>query len=122
MPRAPRKCPNPGCENRITTSRYCPEHTTWHWPKNTPRGAEHSAWARAVLKRDKRHCQIQGPNCTGVATEADHILNRKRGGKDTLNNGQAVCTTCHAEKTKGEALHGLRAAYGNTDPDEPAPF
>lgn len=71
---------------------------------------EHRAWRHAVLTRDHHRCQIQGPGCTGTATEADHITEVADGGHSTLENGQAVCHTCHAAKT---AKHANRKRWAN---------
>lgn len=117
MPRAPRQCAGPGCENRITgATRYCADHTTHHWTNggasrtSTP---EHRTWAANVLRRHPR-CQIKGPRCTGKASIADHIVPDAEGGKLTPSNGQGVCATCHKTKTAAEATAGLRRAYGHT--------
>ncbi|WP_281289339.1 HNH endonuclease [Nocardia brasiliensis] len=42
-----------------------------------------------------------------MATEVDHIVNRKSYGSDALDNLQAVCADCHKLKTHGES----RAAW-----------
>lgn len=122
MPRAPRKCPREGCTNRITSTRYCPEHTTWHWSPNSSRDAAHRAWAKAVKIRDKYMCQINGPDCLTRGTIADHIIPVAEGGKDTLPNGRCVCENCDREKVRAEATRGIRRANGNDTPEEPAPF
>lgn len=113
MPRAPRRCPHPGCENRITNTRYCEDHTTHHWDRpGNQRGPEHYRWRKAVLTRDKGVCQIRGPHCTHRATEADHIINIAEGGAEfDIDNGRAACAPCHAEKTKQEAIRGLRRRF-----------
>jgi 5-methylcytosine-specific restriction protein A len=126
MPRAPRKCPRPGCDARITNRRYCPEHTEYHWVKGASRTGtrEHRLWQAAVLKRDRYQCQINGPKCIRHATIADHIRNVAEGGKTLMSNGQAACKSCSDEKTQAEATRGLRRAFGLTPPpsEQPAPF
>ena len=107
MPRAPRKCPTPGCENRIPgggRNRYCETHTTHHWGGGgSQRGWQHEKWAKAIKARD-RTCQLRYPGCTGNADEADHIHNIKSGGQRySLTNGQGACTHCHGIKTRREA-------------------
>ena len=112
MPRAPRACPVPGCQNRITHRRYCETHTTYGWTgRSHATGAAHDRWRKAVLTRDKHQCQLRYSTCTGKATEADHIINVKAGGNRTdVTNGQATCTNCHKRKTQAEAT----AARANT--------
>ncbi|WP_363319497.1 HNH endonuclease [Leifsonia williamsii] len=116
MPRAPRKCPTPGCENRITNQRYCYEHTPINWAYGTDRTNTplHREWRAAVLQRCGGRCEIRGPKCTGKATEADHITPVAEGGTYTLSNGQGACTTCHAAKTKQEAARGRTRAFTGT--------
>lgn len=121
MPRAPRQCPSPGCDNRITTTRYCEDHTVHHWTRpGNQRGPEHARWRRAVLSRDKGICQIKGPRCTRRATEADHKINIAEGGPEfDINNGQAACSPCHQDKTQAEATRGLRRRFGKTGTETP---
>jgi len=129
MPRAPRKCPHGGCENRITPpARYCPTHTQPHWTNGYSRTSSpaHKAWAAAVLKRDRHQCQIDGPGCIGIARVADHIRPTAEGGAQyDIANGQAICTVCHKAKTQAEATRGLRRAFrsdqNRSTPTEP-PF
>ena len=56
-----------------------------------------------VLERDKRICQLTWRGCINVATEVDHKRNFARGGKDSMDNLQAVCVECHKRKTAVEA-------------------
>ncbi|MDO8308575.1 MAG: HNH endonuclease signature motif containing protein [Actinomycetota bacterium] len=107
MPRAPKKCGRDGCENRVVARPYCPEHTPVGWAKVVnPRtgSAAHKAWRKAVLDRDHWRCRIRGARCTGKGIHADHIVPVAWGGPEfDLDNGQAACPTCHAEKTQDEA-------------------
>ena len=34
-----------------------------------------------------------------IATEVDHIVPRRAGGKDVIENLQSLCITCHSRKT-----------------------
>lgn len=47
-----------------------------------------------------RHCAQQGR--TTPATEVDHILAKRFGGADALDNLQSLCRSCHARKTNQE--------------------
>ena len=56
------------------------------------------------MQRDKGLCQ----NClrhgrVTPATEVDHIVPVAQGGTDDLTNLEAICTSCHREKTAREA-------------------
>ncbi|MGW4718866.1 HNH endonuclease [Nocardia sp. NPDC004260] len=112
MPRAPRKCPKPGCENRITNSTYCEDHTQHGWVNGgrtrttTP---EHREFRRDVLQRDDYTCQLCGHrDPTGKTVQADEIIPVSRGGTPTLANGQCLCIPCHKGKTQTESAAGRR--------------
>jgi 5-methylcytosine-specific restriction protein A len=52
-----------------------------------------------VLARDRNLCQIQGPTCTRVATEVDHIVARADGGDVwAASNLRASCRACNARR------------------------
>jgi 5-methylcytosine-specific restriction endonuclease McrA len=36
------------------------------------------------------------------ATDVDHILAKRSGGRDTFENFQALCHSCHSRKTNAE--------------------
>jgi 5-methylcytosine-specific restriction protein A len=80
-----------------------------------------SGWDRTrardrILKRDGHRCQIRRPGiCTGVATEADHIVPVSVTGPagDHDGNLQAACHPCHAAKTADESAAAL-ARTGRT--------
>lgn len=65
-----------------------------------------TAVRKQIMDRDNWQCQIKGPNCLGVATEADHRINHASGGSDDASNGQAVCKPCHDAKTRQERFRG----------------
>lgn len=44
-----------------------------------------------------RECQTRGE--TVAATDVDHIIPKREGGKDERSNLQALCHTCHSRKT-----------------------
>lgn len=60
-------------------------------------------------------CQINGPNCTGVATSVDHIVPVFRGGTDDLANLRAACDNCHREKTGRELASRRRTSKRPTE-------
>lgn len=64
-----------------------------------PRTYDHQ-WQRVrlrVLRRDQYKCRIQGPRCTGEATETDHIVPVEAGGaRLDPANLRASCKPCNA--------------------------
>ncbi|WP_306365452.1 HNH endonuclease [Nocardia sp. CC227C] len=121
MPRAPRKCPKPGCENRITGTAYCPDHTTHNWVSGGPSRTstpEHRAFRAAVLRRDDYTCRQCGHHDrTGRTLQADEIIPASQGGAPTIGNGQALCIPCHKIKIQREAAAGR--ARGKRTPTLP---
>lgn len=95
------------------------------WQNGSTRtsSAEHKAWARAVLDRARGRCQINGPDCIGVATSADHVTPVAEGGAEyDVRNGQGACTPCHDAKTQAEAARGRRRRYARAKrPRQPHP-
>ncbi|QCR40310.1 hypothetical protein C1N74_07665 [Microbacterium sp. SGAir0570] len=60
--------------------------------------ARGAAWNRvrlACLERDLYVCQY----CGGVATTADHVIARSKGGPDELWNLVAACNPCNGRKS-----------------------
>ncbi|WP_071929098.1 HNH endonuclease signature motif containing protein [Nocardia mangyaensis] len=115
MPRAPRKCPKPGCLNRITSAAYCPDHTTHGWGSGAARTGtrEHQTWRAAVLERDSHRCQLRYTGCIGTATHADHVTPIAEGGAtDELANGQAACRPCHSKKSSAEGHRARQRGKG----------
>lgn len=47
-----------------------------------------------VLIRDKHTCKI----CGKRANHVDHIVRRRRGGRDTMNNLRALCRFCNLSR------------------------
>jgi len=56
----------------------------------------------AVLKRAGFHCDLCGVSADERALEVEHILPRKHGGSDELENLQALCWKCKADKGAGD--------------------
>lgn len=65
---------------------------------------------RAVLERDRYHCQV--PGCSKRAVEGHHIVYRSRGGADAPENLIAACPTHHRH---GVHAGRLRIAGSVTD-------
>ena len=57
------------------------------------------AWQQmrfAILERDRWQCQIHGPRCKTVATQADHIIPLSEGGRRLdPDNLRAACAPCN---------------------------
>ena len=51
-----------------------------------------------VLKRAKYRCELCGISAEEKALEVDHITPKNHGGEDSINNYQALCYTCNAQK------------------------
>ncbi len=51
-----------------------------------------------VLKRARFRCELCGTSAEEKALEVDHIVPRKHGGRDVLENFQALCWECNANK------------------------
>ena len=106
MPHAPLKpCPKQGCRALIhRKARWCEPHAMQEMamveaarPTSTGRGYG-AAWRRlrlAILRRDPicRACNVS------ASEEVDHIVPKKRGGQDTMENLQGLCKPCHSRKT-----------------------
>lgn len=59
-----------------------------------------------VLDRDGRVCVIQGPQCAGVATIADHRANRGSGGSKILDDARNLIAACPLDNGWKETVHG----------------
>lgn len=92
------------------------------WSSSDRRSRLPGNWAalrQSILKRDGYLCQINGPGCTRLATEVDHITH---GDNHHPSNLQATCTRCHAAKTLAEAKQAQAAIRDKgRRPQEPHP-
>jgi 5-methylcytosine-specific restriction protein A len=73
-------------------------------PSPASRGYDrhHQRWRAMVLARCPycRHCEIAGR--VTIAIVADHIRPLRQGGDWAIENGQGLCLSCHARKTRKE--------------------
>lgn len=98
MPWAPkRSCLWPGCRLRQAAA-YCADHAAVNSRNHQglPRqarglGAEFARAKRLVIERDGSRCQLRLRGCTVVATTADHIVPRSRGGTAHPSYLRASC-------------------------------
>jgi 5-methylcytosine-specific restriction enzyme A len=101
-----RPCRERGCNELVDGGGYCRKHQQ---ERSRERGSAHAQgygrrWQRMrimVLNREPL-CRI----CLAPATDVDHILPRKRGGLDSFENLQALCHSCHSQKTAREHAWG----------------
>ena len=64
----------------------------------------------AVLRRDVWECQDCGKVCASSReAHVDHIVPKRAGGTDDLENLQTLCRQCHSRKTATE----FRLGWGN---------
>ena len=66
-----------------------------------------------VLKRAGFRCDLCGVPADERALEVDHIVPRKHGGTDGLENLQGLCWRCNAEKRASDStdFHRVRESY-----------
>ena len=60
----------------------------WNWQKLRP----------VVLVRDGWLCRVCG-RPAGKSAHVDHIVPKRQGGTDELDNLQTLCQSCHSRKT-----------------------
>ncbi len=68
----------------------------------------------AALKRAGFHCELCGASADERALEVEHILPQKYGGSDELENLQALCSKCRADRAGGDDtdFRKIRESYG----------
>ena len=124
MPAKPlRPCTHPGC-GVLTIQKHCIKHEGQYkeersgWSRQgsaTERGYGYT-WQKIrklVMLRDGGLCQSCLANgIVREATEVDHILPKAKGGTDEDHNLQAICKSCHQDKTALESAHSdKRVSY-----------
>ncbi|NDD52867.1 HNH endonuclease [bacterium] len=93
MPKAPK--------SHVPASRPTRRHQDTNRPNAHQRGYCSDRWRRLrlmVLNRDLV-CQVCGV-VLSRSFHCDHIVPKKSGGQDTMENLQALCNKCHSIKTK----------------------
>lgn len=92
-------CGYPGCgvaspEARCEAHKWKGDHRT-----TKQKGYCGATWSRLRAQTLRKH-----PVCVvcreRVSVVADHIVPKKRGGKDEAANLQGLCLRCHGEKTR----------------------
>lgn len=99
-----RTCHWPGCHRR-QDALYCGLHSRFSSRNHhgIPRrarglGPDYVLAKVIVIARDGGRCQLRLPGCTVVATSADHIVPRSRGGTNDLTNLRAACRHCNSAR------------------------
>jgi 5-methylcytosine-specific restriction enzyme A len=112
---AARPCAIPGCHNLARGSRVCVTHQQRgeHAQEQGRRSAASQGYD-AIWRRLRKMILAQSPLCADpygihakdhqvvAATDVDHIIAKKRGGSDHLENLRALCHACHSRKTARE--------------------
>ena len=66
----------------------------------------HRAWRKAVLSRAGFQCQKCGIILVTGSLHADHVVPINEGGdRYNVENGMALCPSCHSRKTAMENSH-----------------
>jgi ATP adenylyltransferase len=70
-----------------------------------------------VLKRAKGRCELCGVSNEEKALEVDHIVPKNKGGKDYIDNYQALCYSCNSNKRDLDDtdFRNLNAQYQNRE-------
>lgn len=106
MPSRPRQaCEYPGCRATQRGGRFCPRHRPRYRTPDHKRVYQTKQWLKTRAVVLLKHplcvaCLRKGK--TARATDVDHIVPRRSGGADTLDNLQALCHSCHSQKTRAE--------------------
>ena len=72
-----------------------------------------------VLKRAKGRCELCGISSEEKALEVDHIVPKNLNGEDSINNYQALCYTCNANKrdTDSTDFREINKMYAHRESD-----
>jgi ATP adenylyltransferase len=71
-----------------------------------------------VLKRAGFHCELCGVSADERALEVDHVVPRKHGGRDEIENLQPLCWRCNGDKGAGDDtdFRAVRASFEQREP------
>lgn len=111
--------------NELTAYRFCNTHRNDYdrtRRKLNPKdrnfyGTEYWRRIRDEQLDEYPFCQwpVDEGQCNKLATDVDHIIERKRGGSDAPSNRQSLCHAHHSSKTMSENIHG---AYTHPTPEQ----
>ena len=115
MPKkAGRPCSKSGCPAIIREGRFCQEHGQQEQQRvDQARGTAAARGYNAGWRKLRRFKLNRDPICQdpfgihgGVvvveAREVDHIIPKRKGGTNAIDNLQSLCSSCHSTKTARE--------------------
>jgi 5-methylcytosine-specific restriction protein A len=87
--------------------QYCAEHdetygNEYQFRRSSAERGYSGPWRRLrllVIHRDPLCVDPFQIGCTSASTDVDHIIPKQQGGKDSMENLQGLCESCHARKT-----------------------
>lgn len=85
------------CDKKIDEYKKKRGKDIWQHRRKTRKTVPGSIRYR-VLKRANFRCELCGISADEKALEVDHIVPKNIGGEDSINNYQALCYTCNAQK------------------------
>jgi ATP adenylyltransferase len=70
-----------------------------------------------VLKLAKDRCELCGVSARSTQIDVDHIIPRSKGGSNRIENLQALCRTCNAQKSNRDDtdFRGVADSYNDRD-------
>lgn len=108
------------CGRLIHNATRCPAHERLHAQHRRGTRQEQgygAEWQRVrleVLERDGYECQLRlSPRCRGIAETVDHLLPKKLGGSDDIENLVAACIVCNSAKR--DRVSDPRRAHSRTN-------
>ena len=110
MPSMPKKqCVKVGCAHRVEDNKQvlCRGHRAESNARyDQERGNSNSRGYGARWRRLRKLVLNRDPICkdcnVAPSTDADHIVAKRDGGRDTMDNLQGLCHECHSAKTATE--------------------
>ena len=105
------------CEQRIEDYEHKRQGNQWTHRRRNRRPVPGSIRFE-VLKRAQDRCELCGISAREKALEVDHIIPKNLGGIDDIENYQALCFTCNAQKrdTDSTDFRNLAAIYEAREP------
>lgn len=106
------------CE--VALSDYIEKRGEGIWAhRNHARDAVPGSIRYQVLKRAEHRCELCGISAEEKALEVDHIIPKSLGGLDALENYQALCYTCNAQKKNHDKtdFRDWREQYLHREPE-----